>query len=147
MKSDTPSDGTNSESSDATSERAFMRVAASSLILGFACLAGTMESLRSGTAGFYFTISTFTFVAAAMGAGFCLLCWKLMLIGRWPARIGAALLMVSGVGSFLYPIRFVRPEQRWQIAQGLAVAVCAISFGATLLWRLKRFFDRDDRKA
>ena len=124
-----------------------MRVAAASLIFGFACLAGTMESLRSGTAGFYFKVSTLTFVAAAIGAGFCLLCWKLMLIGRWPGRVGAALMIVSGVGSFLYPIRFVRPEQRWQIAEGLAVAVCAISIGATMLWLLKRFFDRDDRQA
>src|SRR5580658_2744349 len=82
-----------------------MRIASVSLILGFACLAGAMNSLRSGKAGFYFTLSISTFVAAAIGGVFCLLCWKLLMAGRrWETRLAAVLLSMCGLGAFLYPL-------------------------------------------
>lgn len=144
MKHDTLVGRDEPQSPNELMDGAFMRIASYSLILGFACLAGAMDSLRSGKTGFYFTISTSTFVAAAIGGAFCLLCWKLMMAGRrWLTRVAAVLLTLCGLGNFLYPLRFVRPPERWQIVEGLCLAICAISVGVALLWSLKQFFEKD----
>jgi hypothetical protein len=54
------------------------------------------------------------------------------------------MLLVAGVGAFLYPLRFVRSDKMVEIAIGLAFATCALSMVALQLWKIKLFFDADD---
>jgi hypothetical protein len=56
------------------------------------------------------------------------------------------IVLVLGVGAFLYPLRFV-PRDKWpEIRIGLITAVCALSGVACLLWGVKRFVDADERE-
>jgi len=122
----------------------FAKIVRGSTALGLGCMAAAVESLRSNATGFKFQFSMGTVAAFALGAVAGLVFWKLAAGSRLASRAGAALLLMAGLGGFLYPLRFVPAEHMADIAVGLSVATCAVSIGGVLLWRMKRFFDEDD---
>jgi hypothetical protein len=122
----------------------FATIVRGSTALGMGCMAAAVASLRSNATGFAFQFSMGTVAAFALGAAAGLVFWKLAGGSRLAARAGAALLLMAGLGGFLYPLRFVPAEHMADIAVGLTVATCAVSIGGILLWRMKRFFDEDD---
>ncbi len=120
------------------------KIVLGSTTLGLGFMAATLEALRPSAAGFAFKVSAWTFVAFAMGLAAGLLYWKLEAGSRLVGRIANAVLLLAGVAGFLYPLRFVPEDKMTDIGIGLGLAVCALSLGGFLLWRLKRFFDKDD---
>jgi hypothetical protein len=129
---------------EAALSRGLFKIVVGSTALGLGCLAAAIEALRRETGGFTFQVSAGTFVAFSLGLAAGLYYWKLAARSLLAARVGTALLLVAGIGGFLYPLRFVPADKMAEIGIGLGFAVSAISIGAFMLWRLKCFFDADD---
>ena len=125
-----------------------------STALAFGCMLATLEALRPAPAGFSFELSYKTLIAFLAGGAIAFPLWHLILNGTHLGKRNltlvtggmVVLLLVLGVGAFLYPLRFV-PRDKWpEIRTGLVTAVCALSGVACLLWGVKRFVDSDERE-
>lgn len=139
--------------SDSKNQQRLYPIFTASTALAFGCMFATLESLRPDSAGFTFELSYKTFIAFVAGGAIAFPVWRLILNGT---RLGernlslatgtmVVLLLVVGVGAFLYPLRFV-PRSKWpEIRTGLLTAVCALSGVAGLLWGVKRFMDADEK--
>ena len=55
--------------------------------------------------------------------------------------------MLVGVISFLYPLKFIPPEKRWDVFVGLSLAIACIGGVATVMWKVKKFLDADAKRA
>jgi ABC-type uncharacterized transport system permease subunit len=128
---------------EAAQSRSFFIIVRGSTALALGCMAAVLEALRRDADGFTIHVSAGTFVAFAAGFAAGLYFWKMAARSLLAARVGIALLLLAGLGGFLYPLRFVPSDKRADIATGLFVAACAVSTGAVLLWKMKRFFDKD----
>jgi hypothetical protein len=124
-------------------DRGFLKIVRGATALALGCMAAAVESLRRDVSGFTFQLSIGTFVAFALGLAAGLYFWKMAAGSKLAMRVGAALLVLAGIGGFLYPLRFVPADKMTEIAIGLTLAVCALSTGAYMLWRLRRFFEAD----
>jgi hypothetical protein len=116
-----------------------------SLAVGFAA-----ASLAALQPDFSFRLSPRTFLAGAMGAAFTACYWRILLSstgsGRKYLRVGAsALLFCGGVAGFLYPLRFIAPDNYSDVLAGLAIAFCGLTGVALLLFWCKRFLDKDSQ--
>lgn len=135
-------------SAESKNERDFFRIASVSTALAFGAMVASVESLRRDAAGYSFQLSVGTAVAFAVGAAAGWLYWNL--VARNAARRSTAslraaslLLVLAGVGAFLYPLRFVSPENLADILKGLALDTVALGLVGVILWRIKRFLDQD----
>jgi len=132
-------------------ERDLVRIASGSTALAFGVALGSLQSLRHDAAGFSFQLSFGTAVAFAIGAVIGLLYWKLVTRsatrGASPLlRAASFLLLLGGVGAFLYPLRFLPAEKLPDVYKGLAIAAVALSLIGFILWRIKRFLDQDSAR-
>jgi hypothetical protein len=118
-----------------------------SLGFGFA-----MASLQALQPNFTFQISLKTPVAFLLGSAMLFLYWKILLHpsqspGQKRLRVVAtAVLAFAGVGGFLYPLKFIAPNNHAEVMVGLATAFCGLSGVAALLLCCKRFLEKDARK-
>lgn len=124
-----------------------------STALAFGSMLATLEALRPDGDGFTFQVTYKTAIAFLAGGAIAFPVWRIILNGT---RLGqrqmsfatgtmVVLLLVVGVGAFLYPLRFV-PRSKWpEIRTGLITAACALSCVACLLWGVKRFMDTDEK--
>ncbi len=138
---------------DSQTQRRLYPIFTLATALAFGCMLATLEALRPDADGFRFEASYKTLIAFIAGAAIAFPVWRLILNGT---RLGqrnlnlatgamVVLLLVLGVGAFLYPLRFV-PRDKWpEIRTGLITAVCALSGVATMLWGVKRFMDSDEK--
>ena len=129
--------------SEPKSSRAFFKIAAISTAIGLGCAAASTESLRSSPGGFSFQITAGTFVAFAVGAAIGYFYWKLIARGTAAARIGSLMLGLTGVGLFLYPLRFVPSGTLPDLIIGLVIAAGALGTVGFIIWRIARFLDAD----
>ena len=111
--------------------------------------AASLEALRPNVT---FVISPATAIAFLGGVALVAAFWKSLFhpstgsIQRFFRFATSALLVAGGVAGVIYPLRFVAPAQFPALITGLAVAVCALSGVAGLLYLCKRFLDDDERK-
>lgn len=138
---------------DSQTQRRLYPIFTFSTALAFGCMLASLESLRPDSAGFHFEPSYKTLIAFVAGAAIAFPLWRLILNGT---RLGqrnlslatglmVVVLLVLGVGAFLYPLRYV-PRDKWpEIRTGLITAACALSGVACLLWGVKRFVDSDEK--
>jgi FtsH-binding integral membrane protein len=131
------------EGPDSRSTRDFLRIASASTALAFGCVAASMASLRGSAAGYSFEITVWTFVAFAVGALVAWWYWRLVAKNPRAARRASWLLALAGVGLFLYPLRYAQSDKLLEVAEGLGLAFCALAIVGWLLWRVKRFLDKD----
>ena len=139
---------------DSQTQRRLYPIFTFSTALAFGCMLATLEALRPDPDGFHFEPSYKTLIAFVAGGAIAFPVWRLILNGT---RLGQrnlnfatgamiVLLLVLGVGAFLYPLRYV-PRDKWpEIRTGLITAVCALSCVAGLLWGVKRFVDSDEKR-
>ena len=136
--------------------RTLFRIMTFSIALSFGALIASLVSLQHNPLGFHFVFDAWTlvsFVLAAVAAGSY---WSLLVkfkpkAGQSTATrrgnmirliLKAVPLLVVGFLGFLYPLKFVSsPEKKLEIAQGLGLAIFALSFQGFLLWRVTRFID------
>jgi hypothetical protein len=139
---------------DSQTQRRLYPIFTLSTAIAFGCMLATLEALRPDSDGFHFEVSYKTLIAFFAGGAIAFPVWRLILNGT---RLGqrnlnfatgamVVLLLILGVGAFLYPLRYV-PRDKWpEIRTGLITAVCALSCVAGLLWGVKRFVDSDEKK-
>lgn len=133
---------------DKRNDRVFFWFAGGSLALAFGVLLATIESSHQGPTGFVFDTGGATWAAFAVGAAGGLLVWKLVSdtsTARASSVLKATLilLVLGGLATFLYPLRFLRTETLVDAAHGLVTSAVALTFVGYFLWRIKKALDRD----
>src|SRR6266566_1501435 len=117
-------------------------VLSSSVACGFA--AASLEALQPD---FSFHVSGKTPVAFAVGAALVWIYWRIIFSASKAPRqnrlrfTASALLILAGVAGFLYPLRFIAPNNYADVLIGLAIAFGVLSGVAGLLLYCKRFLD------
>ncbi len=121
------------------------------IAMAFGFMVASLEALRPGLE---FQISFGTLLAFLLGAFSALaywrVVWKAFAGGRRKSVLiwGSSLFLVFlGVGSFLYPLRYVQSEKLREIFPALAMVVLAASFWIFVLRRLHRYFSSDETHA
>ncbi len=116
----------------------------SALAAGFAT--GSLQALQPD---FSFRVSFNTFIAFTLGSTLIYLYWKVLLNPsknprqkrlRWAASI---LLLLGGIAGFLYPLKFIAPNNFHEVTLGLLAAFAGLSVIALMLLICKRFLDKD----
>jgi hypothetical protein len=136
--------------------RGLLRIAAASTAIGFGSVAGSLYSLRQGPSGMTFMFTVGTLVAFVFGAVCGWLYWRLlqrMIVraekgGAGRPRFSRFVLLnvvagALGLLAFLYPIRFVRPEQMRDVIEGMGAAFLVLALVGLALWRVIKFFNQD----
>jgi FtsH-binding integral membrane protein len=142
-----PTTAAEKSDSESRSSRDFYRIASLGTALGFGTAAASTASLCSSSVGFSFQLSVATFVAFVVGAAVGLIYWRLVASNSKAARRASFLIALAGVGLFLYPLRFVPAGNLHDLIIGLILAACALSIVGFLLWRVKRFLDKDSQQS
>jgi uncharacterized membrane-anchored protein len=112
----------------------------------------SLQALTPAGSGFSFKISRLTFAAFIAGTAAVYLFWRVLLQNEAGAHyklwtwIAKALLVLSGIGAFLYPLRFVPKAKLPEISIGLASAAVALSIIGLLLLGIRRFLNADARQ-
>ena len=119
-----------------------------STALAFGAALASLESLRRDAGGFSFQVSLRTLLAFLVGGGIALAYWLVVLKSRAASQrsglvVSTVVLLLLGVGAFLYPLRFVSRDKLPDILIGLGLAACALSIVGGLLWLAHRFLSRD----
>ncbi len=118
----------------------------SSLAFGFA--GASLEALQPG---FSFHISWRTVAVFFIASTILYIYWRILLHpGQEPRqrtlRITASIfLALAGIAGFLYPLRFIAPNNYTEVIIGLVTAFCGLTGVAVLLICCKRFLDKDSR--
>jgi hypothetical protein len=116
------------------------------------CGAVVAAALQAFRGGMSFEFSILTFLAAVFGFVAFVVFWKLLFSERKNKRTRiyfagvTVLLIAGGIAGVLYPLRFVSSHEFPNLVKGLIAATLALSGGAFLLFRCKRFFDADERR-
>lgn len=138
-------------------DRDFFRIASGASALAFGLLAAMVYSVTPVASGvsFHFDIGTgISFVAGAAVAWFY---WRLLRglgskDGKKPAKsrkffICSAVLLAGAFLLFCYPLKFVPPAKRGDVAFGLVLAVLALSVVGFLFWMAVKFLKADSDRA
>lgn len=116
------------------------------------CGAVVAAALQAFRGGMSFEFSFYTLLAAVIGFAAFVVFWKLFFAERKDKRskvlfVGVTVLLIAGgVAGVLYPLRFVSSHEFPNLVKGLIAAALALSGGAILLFKCKRFFDADERR-
>src|ERR1700733_13166834 len=103
--------------------RDILRIITFGSALTWGGIMASLQALTPAPAGFSFHVSWLTVAAFIGGTAAVYFFWRL---------IAEALLILSGVAAFLYPLRFVPKSKLPEISIGLAFAVAALSIVAAL---------------
>ena len=141
--------------------RDFLRWArfGSSVLFGF--MTATLYTLKSTASGLGFEWSWGVIPAFFVGVVLATLYWRLtrrLILSseksgsandprdRLAARkfkIFSLMLGLGAVAAFLYPLRFVPRDKLGEIVQGLLLAFAVLGLVGTVVWRIKKFLDKD----
>jgi hypothetical protein len=129
---------------ESRSPLARIMIVSSCLAAGF--VLASLEALRPN---FAFKVSARTALAFVGGSVLLYVYWKIILHPsqapgqRRLRQTSSALLILSGLAAFLYPIRFIAPNSFGEVAVGLVMAFAGVAGVTLLLFVCKRFLDRD----
>lgn len=132
------------------------RIAGVGTSIAFGAMVASLFALKSATDGFTFELNLATVIAFMAAATFAWFYWRLvarMATDKAPRQRRRKFIVYSvglglvGMVSFLYPIKFVPPEKRFDVFVGLGLAfLCIAGVGATM-WKVKRFLDADLKRS
>jgi len=118
------------------------------LSLAFSVLIASLETLRPTTSGFTFHPSWRTLLTFFIGVAIFIPCFKTIFLSPHKrGRVaGMALVVVVGLVSFLFPLRFVPTEEFGALFTGLSIAVCFLSTIGGILFVISRFLNAEERQ-
>ena len=132
------------------------RIAGFGAALAFGAMVASLFALKSAPEGFTFEINVLTIIAFLTAATFAWFYWRM--IARMAAEgtpdnrrkkfiafsIG---LVLVGLVSFLYPLKFIPEEKRKDVFIGLALAAGCLSGVGLVMLKVKKFLDADLKKS
>jgi len=134
------------------SKNGLFRFAGIGASLAFGAMVASLFALKPVADGFSFELNlaaVFSFVAAAIFGWFY---WRMiarMAVEKAPelrrkkfVAFSIGLLLV-GIVSFLYPLKFIPPEKRKDVLVGLILAAGCILGVGVVMWKVKGFLDAD----
>jgi hypothetical protein len=132
----------------ASNDQRLFKIASYSTALAFGAVLASDQALIKDASGFSFHLSMGTPAVFAVGFAAGLIYWRIVLAGATGGRalllrISSFLLLLGGVASFLYPLRFLPAERLPEVFIGLSTAAVALSLVAFVLWQFKKFFDQE----
>jgi hypothetical protein len=129
-------------------DRPVFRIIIYCLSLAFSGLIASLETLRPTTSGFSFHLSWRTLLTFLIGVAIFVPCFKTIFLSpNKRGRVaGLALVVVVGLVSFLFPLRFVPTEEFGALFTGLSIAVCFVSTIGGILFVISRFLNADERQ-
>lgn len=132
------------------------RLAGVGASLAFGAMVGSLFALKPVPDGFSFELNAgavISFLAAATLAWFY---WRMvagMAAGKAPEQrrrkfiaFSIGLLLV-GIVSFLYPLKFIPEEKRKDVFIGLALAAACITGVGLVMWKVTRFLNADLKRS
>lgn len=139
------------EYTESGSDRLFFGIVSYSSALAFGAVFASLEALGNSAFGFTFHVSIWTAVAGFIGTALALGYWKIVSLdtaaeSHGLLRTASIIMVIMGVGAFLYPLRFIATDALLEIARGLAAAVVALSAVGIMLLRIKKFLDQDSAR-
>jgi hypothetical protein len=113
----------------------------------FGLVIASLQALRRTSSGFAIELTWWSLVAFLLGSAITLPCFRIIILSERKnlRRASLALVALLGLGAFFYPLRVVPKEKFRPVFIGLAVAVAALSVLATLLLKLHRFFENEEK--
>lgn len=135
---------------------ALFRIAGVGASLAFGVMVASLFAIKPVTEGLAFELNAsviISFIAAAVVAWFY---WRMvarMAMARAPeqrrkkfAAFSVGLLLV-GIVSFLYPLKFIPAEKRKDVFIGLGLAIVVLSGVGGVMWKVRNFLEADLKRS
>ena len=132
------------------------RIAGVGASLAFGVMVGTLFALKPVPDGLAFELNAAAIVAFIAAGIFAWLYWRMierMALEKVPAQRKRRFILFSvglvlvGVVSFLYPLKFVPAEKRKDVFTGLALAVAVLSGVGFVMWKVRNFLEADLKRS
>src|SRR5215217_7731413 len=144
------------EPSSSGNASTLFKIAGIGASLAFGVMVATLFALKSAPNGFAFELNVGTFVSFFAAAAFAWFYWKMverMATEKAPQQRKKKFLVFSiglvlvGLVSFAYPMKFIPAEKRADVFIGLALAAACITGVGVVMWKVKRFLDADLKRS
>lgn len=141
--------------SSSTNDRSFQQLVAVATGLAFAGMLASLAAVEVGAGGklvlrWHWAIGPMVVLGLVIGVSF----WRLVFrsaahetnLNHRRLKQAAVGLAAMAITSFLYPLRFVRPDRRNEVLIGLALAFVVLSFVGWLLWKTISWLTENELK-
>jgi hypothetical protein len=131
---------------------ALFRIAGLGASIAFGAMVASLFAVKATQEGLVFELNVATVLAFFVAAVVAWFYWRLvarMAGDNAPQQrkkkfvVFSAGLLLVGLVSFLYPLKFVPPEKRADVFIGLTLAFGCIAGIGFVMWKVKRFLDAD----
>jgi hypothetical protein len=135
---------------------ALFRIAGVGASLAFGSMVASLFALQPTREGFTFALNVGAIISFTVAATFTWFYWRMiarMASDRAPERrkkkfiVFSAGLILIGILSFLYPLKFIPKEKRKDVFVGLALAAACITGVGFVMMKVKRFLDADLKRS
>lgn len=142
--------------SQARSTHALFRIVGLSTGLAFGGMVGTLFAVKAGPEGITFHVTPPAVIAFLLSGTIAWFYWQLverMAAGPAPDqrrkrfKLFSIGLVVVGIISFLYPLKFIPEEKRRDVFIGLTLAIGCITGVGFVMMKVKRFLEADQQQA
>jgi len=132
------------------------RIAGVGASLAFGAMVSSLFALKSRPDGFAFELNAITIVAFVAAAALGWFYWRMiarLATDRAPQPrkkkfvVFSIGLVLVGIVSFLYPLKFIPKEKRKDVFIGLALAAGCITGVGFVMMKVKKFLDADLKKS
>jgi hypothetical protein len=138
------------------STRTLFRIAGLGTALAFGAMVGSLFAVRSMPNGLTFDITPAVIIAFFVAAVIAWFYWRMVArlagssapeLQRKRFVLFSIAMVVVGILSFLYPIKFIPPEKRRDVTIGLTLAIACITGVGVVMWRVRKFLEADQKRA
>lgn len=132
--------------------RTIFRIAGVGASLAFGVMVATLFALKPVPDGLTFVLTVPAVIAFVVAALFAWLYWRMverMALEKVPAQkkkkfvVFSVGLVLVGIVSFLYPMKFIPEEKRRDVFIGLTLAICCIVGVGFVMWKVRNFLEAD----
>jgi len=135
---------------------ALFRIAGVGASLAFGAMVGSLFAVKPQPGGLTFELNAGTIISFCAAATFAWFHWRMitrMAAEKAPQQrkkkfiaFSVGLILV-GIVSFLYPLKFIAAEKRKDVFIGLASAAVVLTGVGIVMWKVKKFLDADLKRS
>jgi hypothetical protein len=140
----------------AANDSALFRIAGVGASLAFGAMVASLFAIKPVPDGLAFELNAGAVISFLLAAIFAWFYWRM--IARMAAEkapeqrkkkfvVFSLGLVLVGVISFLYPLKFIPAEKRQDVFIGLALAFACITGVGVVMWKVKKFLDADLKRS